>query len=160
MGLVAPGFGDDGAAEQPEQFGDADGDEFEGAGVAVELALEGRGDGEERGGGQAEGGPPVPGGPGGDLPGVQSGDLLGYLVILLDFPARDGHPDQGGQRGGLRGPAEVVADGPGVAVPAQEQDGVPGVVSVGGVVGDDFHHGPVVVLCALGGLAGAGPLPH
>jgi hypothetical protein len=80
-------------------------------------------------------GPAVPGGPGGDLPGVQSGDLLRDLVIFLGFSPCDGDPDEPGEGDGSRGPAQEVADGAGVAVPAQEQDGVPVVLAFGGVVG-------------------------
>src|SRR5579859_3069881 len=104
--------------------------------------------------------PAVPGGPGGDLAAVQAGDLLGHLVIFLDFPAGDGHVDQLGQRDGLRAPAQVVADGAGVAVAAQEQERVPVIVPAGGVVGRGLDHRPVIVLGALGGRAGAHPLPH
>jgi hypothetical protein len=85
VGLVAAGLGDDGAAELPEQLGDGDGDQFEETGAGVEGALAGGGDGEERGSEEADRGPAVPGGPGGDLPGVQSGDLLRDLAIFLDF---------------------------------------------------------------------------
>ena len=78
----------------------------------------------------------------------------------LDSPPGDGHGDQLRQRDRVRGPAQEVADGAGVAVPAQEQCRVPGLVSFGGVVGDDLDHRPVVVLGALGRLPGAHPLPH
>ena len=37
---------------------------------------------------------------------------------------------------------------------------MPGVLPLGGVVGRDLDHGPVVVLGALGGRAGAHPLPY
>jgi len=86
VGLVSARVGDDGAAELPEQFGDGDGDQLEEAGAGVAGALAGGGDGEERGGEEADRGPAVPVGPGGDLPGVQSGDLLGDLVIFLSQP--------------------------------------------------------------------------
>jgi site-specific DNA recombinase len=78
----------------------------------------------------------------------------------LYFPARDGHVDQLGQRDGLRASAQVVADGAGVAMAAQEQEGVPVIVPAGGVVGRDLDHRPVVVLGTLGRGAGAHPLPH
>jgi hypothetical protein len=77
----------------------------------------------------------------------------------LDFPPGDRYGDQPGQRDRVPGPAQEVADGAGVAVPAQEQDGVPVVMSFGGVVGPDLDHRPVVVLGALGRRAGAHPLP-
>ena len=83
MGLVAAGAGDDGAAELSEQLGDGDGDQLKESGVGVAGALAGGGDGEERGGEEADRGPAVPGGPGGDLPGVQPGDLLRNLVIFF-----------------------------------------------------------------------------
>ena len=78
----------------------------------------------------------------------------------LDSPPGDGHLDQLRQRHRVRGPAQVAADGAGVAVPAEQQHGVPGVLSFGGVVRGDLDHGPVVVLGALGRRAGAHPLPH
>ena len=78
----------------------------------------------------------------------------------LDSPPGDGDLDQLRQRDRVRAPAQVVADGAGVAVPAEQQEGVPVVLAVGGVVGRDLDHGPVVVLGALGGRAGAHPLPH
>jgi site-specific DNA recombinase len=77
----------------------------------------------------------------------------------LDLPAGDGHCDQLGQRDRVRAPAQVVADGAGVAVPAQQQHAVPVAVSVGGVVGLGRDHRPVVVLGSLGGRPGAHPLP-
>jgi site-specific DNA recombinase len=49
----------------------------------------------------------------------------------LDFPPCDGDPDEPGERDGGRGPAQEVADGAGVAVPAREQDGVPVVLAFG-----------------------------
>jgi hypothetical protein len=85
VGLVAAGPGDDGAAELSEQFGNGDGDQFQGGGAAVTNALPGGGDGQEGRGEQADGGPAVPGGPRGDLAAVQAGDLLGHLVIFLGF---------------------------------------------------------------------------
>jgi site-specific DNA recombinase len=78
----------------------------------------------------------------------------------LDSPPGDGHGDQLRQRDRVRGPAQEVADGAGVAVPAQEQCRVPGLVSFGGVAGHDLDHRPVVVPGALGRLPGAHPLPH
>ena len=78
----------------------------------------------------------------------------------LDFPAGDRRGDQLGQRDGPGTPAQVVADGAGVAVFAQEEEGMPVIVPVGGVVGLDLDHRPVVVLGALGRRAGAHPLPH
>jgi len=83
VALVAAGAGDDGAAELSEQLGDGDGDQLKESGVGVAGALAGGGDGEERGGEEADRGPAVPGGPGGDLPGVQPGDLLRNLVIFF-----------------------------------------------------------------------------
>jgi hypothetical protein len=59
--LVASGFGDDGAAEVPEQLRYGDGDQFQDANADVRSALEGGGHGEERAGGQADRGPAVPG---------------------------------------------------------------------------------------------------
>src|ERR1039457_3187522 len=158
--LVAAGPGDDGAAELPKQLGDSDGDQAEDGGVAVTGALPGGCGGEESAGEQADRGPAVPGGPGGDLAAVQAGDLLVQLVIFLDFPAGDRHGDQLGQRDGPRAPALVVADGAGIAVLAQEQEGMTVVVALGGVVGGDLDHRPVVVLGALGRRSGAHPLPH
>jgi hypothetical protein len=84
VGLVAAGFGDDGAAESPEQFGDGDGDQLGDSSILVASALEGCGDREEDVGDQADRGPAVPGGPGGDLAAVQPGDLLRLLVVLFD----------------------------------------------------------------------------
>ena len=78
----------------------------------------------------------------------------------LDSPPGDGHLDQLRQRHRVRGPAQVAADGAGVAVAAQQKHGVPGVVALGGVVRRDLDHGPVVVLGALGRRAGPHPLPH
>ena len=77
----------------------------------------------------------------------------------LDFPARDRDLDQRRERDRAGAPAQEVADGAGVAVPAQEQEAVPVVLAFGGVVGRDLDHGPVVVFGAPGGLAGAHPLP-
>ena len=80
----------------------------------------------------------------------------------LDFPSGDRDGDQLRQRDRARAPAQVVADGAGVAVPPQQQERVPvcppwpsGVSS-----GSDLDHRPVVVLGAFGGRAGAHPLPH
>ena len=78
----------------------------------------------------------------------------------LDSPPGDGHLDQLRQRHRVRGPAQVAADGAGVAVAAEQQHGVPGVVALGGVVRGDPGHCPVVVLGALGRRAGPHPLPH
>jgi hypothetical protein len=99
-----------------------------------------------------------------DLPSLSAGrspcgrvrDLLRELVILPDFPAGDRDLDQRRERDRVRGPAQEVADRPGVAVLSQERDGVP----VRGVVGREPDHGTVVVLSGLGGLAGAHALPH
>ena len=77
-----------------------------------------------------------------------------------DMPAGDRRGDQLGQRDGPGTPAQVVADGAGVAVFAQEEEGMPVIVPVGGTVGLDLDHRPVVVLGALGRRAGAHPLPH
>jgi hypothetical protein len=79
----------------------------------------------------------------------------------LDPPPGHGHGDQPGQRERDRAwtPAQVVADGAGVAVPAEQQHAVPVAVSVRGVVGLDRDHRPVVVLGSLGSRAGAHPLP-
>jgi site-specific DNA recombinase len=78
----------------------------------------------------------------------------------LDSPPGDGHLDQLRQRHRVRGPAQVAADGAGIAVAAEQQHGVPGVVPLGGVVRGDLDHCPVVVLGALGRRAGPHPLPH
>ena len=78
----------------------------------------------------------------------------------LDSPPGDGDLDQSRQRHRARGPAQVAADSAGVAMPAQQEDGVTGVLSFGGVVGRGLDHGPVVVLGSLGGRPGAHPLPH
>ena len=78
----------------------------------------------------------------------------------LDSPPGDGYLDQLRQRHRIRSPAQEAADGAGVAVPAQQQHGVPGVLALGSVIGRDLDHGPVVVLGSLGGRAGAHPLPH
>src|SRR5260370_68696 len=80
VGRAAAGIGDDGSAELPQQLRHGDGDQLEGARVAIEGALEGSGDGEEDMGEQGDGGPGVPGGPGGDLPGVQARDLPQRLL--------------------------------------------------------------------------------
>jgi hypothetical protein len=157
--LVAAGRGDDGVTQLSQQFRQGDGDQPERGEVTVSGALPDGSDGEECVGEQAEGGPAVPGGPGGDLAAVQGGGLFGQLVIFLDLPAGDGHCDQLGQRDRVRAPAQVVADGAGVAVPAQQQHAVPVAVSVGGVVGLGRDHRPVVVLGSLGGRPGAHPLP-
>jgi|SRR5690349_19094570 len=53
------------------------------------------------------------------------------LEVLLDFHPGDGHGDQPDQRDRARAPAQVVADGAGVVVPAQEQEGVPVIVPEG-----------------------------
>ena len=120
MGLVTVGAGDDGAAELPEQLGNGDGDQLEESGAGVGGALECRSDGDEDVGEQADRGPAVPGGPGGDLPGVQPGDLLRDLVVFLGFPARDRDLDQRRGRDRARGPAQETADRPGVTVLSQE----------------------------------------
>ena len=78
----------------------------------------------------------------------------------LDSPPGDGDLDQSRQRHRARCPAQVAADSAGVAMPAQQEDGVTGVLSFGGVVGRGLDHGPVVVLGSLGGRPGAHPLPH
>ena len=78
----------------------------------------------------------------------------------LNFPAGDGYRDEPGQRDRGRGPAQEVADGAGVAVPAEQQDAVAVVLAFGGVVRGYLDHRPVVVLGSLGGRAGAHPLPH
>jgi hypothetical protein len=95
---VAPGFGDDGAAELSQQLRYGDGNQFEYAGAAVRGALPGGGHGEVRAGEQADRGPAVPGGPGGDLAAVEPADLLGQLMIFLDSPSRDRGGDQFRQR--------------------------------------------------------------
>ena len=73
----------------------------------------------------------------------------------LDSPSGDGNLDQFCQRHRVRRPAQEAADRAGVAVPAQEQYGVPAVVALGGVIGRDLDHRPVVVL----GVWGARNLP-
>jgi site-specific DNA recombinase len=79
----------------------------------------------------------------------------------LYFPSGDRDGDQLRQRDGARAPAQVIADGAGVAVPPEQQERVPAVLlAVGGAVGQDLDHGPVVVLGAFGGRAGAHSLPH
>ncbi len=158
--LVAAGFGDGGPAELSQQFGHGDRDQPGEVGAAVAGALPGGGHGEEGIGEQADRGPAVPGGPGGDLSAVQPGGLLGQLVVFLDSPAGDGYRDEPAQRDRGRGPAQEVADGAGVAVPAEQQDAVAVVLAFGGVVRGDLDHRPVVVLGSLGGRAGAHPLPH
>jgi hypothetical protein len=72
------GARDDGTAELSEQFGNGDGDQFQGGGAAVADALPGGSDGQEGRGEQADRGPAVPVGPRGDLSAVQAGDLLGH----------------------------------------------------------------------------------
>src|ERR1700678_1163742 len=134
--LVAAGLWDHGSAELPQQLRNGDGDQAGFAGVCVAGALAGGCDGEEGVGEQGDRGPAVPGGPGGDLAAVEPGGLLRELVILLDSPPRDRYRDEPGQRDRVRGPAQEVADGPGVTGPAQEQDGVPVIWPVGG---DDGH---------------------
>jgi len=84
VGPVPPGWWDDRAAQQPQQFGGGDGDQPGQLRAGVVLALHGGGDGQVDVGEQADGGPAVPGPPADDLPGVQPGGLLGYLVIFLD----------------------------------------------------------------------------
>jgi len=79
----------------------------------------------------------------------------------LYFPSGDRDGDQLRQRDRARAPAQVIADGAGVAVPPEQQERVPAVLlAVRGVVGQDLDHGPVVVFGAFGGRAGAHPLPH
>ncbi len=157
--MVASGRGDDGVTQLSQQLRQGDRDQSERGEVTVSGALPHGSDGEECVGEQAEGGPAVPGGPAGDLAAVQGGGLFGQLVIFLDLPAGDGHCYQRGERDGARTPAQVVADGAGVAVPAEQQHAVPVAVPVGGVVGLDRDHRPVVVLGSFGGRAGAHPLP-
>ena len=77
VGPVAPGWRDDCAAQQPQQFRGGDGDQFGQLRAGVVLALQGGGDGQVDVGEQADGGPAVPGLPADDLPGVQPGGLLG-----------------------------------------------------------------------------------
>ena len=78
----------------------------------------------------------------------------------LYFPSGDRDGDQLRQRDRARAPAQVIADGAGVAVPPEQQERVPAVLlAVGGVVGQDPDHGPVVVFGAFRGRAGAHPLP-
>jgi len=60
VGLVAPGFGDDGPPELSEQLRNGDGDEAECGGAAVAGALAGGGHGKEGIGEQADRGPAVP----------------------------------------------------------------------------------------------------
>jgi hypothetical protein len=110
--------------ELPEQLGDGDGDEPGDAGAASEGALAGGGDGEGVAE-QADRGPAVPGCPGGDLAAVQPADLLRLLVIFLGSPSGDGGGDQLSERDRGRAPAQEVADGAGVAVPPEQQEGVP-----------------------------------
>jgi hypothetical protein len=83
VGPVAPGWRDDGAAQEPQQLWDGDGDQLSQLWAGVVLALHG-GDREVDVGEQADGGPAVPGLPAGDLPGVQAGGLLAELVIFFD----------------------------------------------------------------------------
>lgn len=131
MGPVAAGFGDDGAAELSQQLRDGDGDQPEDAGVFVAGPLEGGGHSEEDIGEQADRGPAVPGGPGGDLAAVQPADLLGLLVVFLYFPSGDRDGYQLRQRDRARAPAQVIADGAGVAVPPEQQERVPVVLAAG-----------------------------
>jgi hypothetical protein len=85
VGPVAPGWRDDGVAQEPRQFRDGNWDQPGVLDVAgFLLALHGDGDGEIDVGEQADRGPAVPGFPADDLSGVQAGGLLGELVILLD----------------------------------------------------------------------------
>jgi hypothetical protein len=84
---VAPGWRDDGVAQEPQQLRNGDRDQ---PGVQVWagllLALDGDGDGEVDVGEQADRGPAVPGFPADDLPGVQADGLLGKLVIFFNQP--------------------------------------------------------------------------
>ena len=63
------------------------------------------------------------------------------------------------QPGGGCGVAAVEGQLAGVAVAADEQDAVPGVMTGRGVVRVCLNHGPVVVAVALGAVAGAQSLP-
>jgi site-specific DNA recombinase len=77
----------------------------------------------------------------------------------LDPPPGADHRDEVGQAGGGGGVAAVERQLAGVAVAADEQDAVPGVVTRRGIVRADLDHGPVVVAVALGAVAGPQPLP-
>jgi len=57
------------------------------------------------------------------------------------------------------GVAAVKGQLAGVAVAADEQDAVPGVMTGRGVVRVDLDHGPVVVAVAFGAVAGPQSLP-
>jgi hypothetical protein len=72
---------DDGAAQH---FGDGDRDQAYLRG-GVGVAVQGDGDGQVDAGEQAQGAPAVPGPPADHLAEVQSGGLLGELVIFFDF---------------------------------------------------------------------------
>jgi hypothetical protein len=76
VGPVSPGWRDDRAAQEPQQFRDGDWDQF-GAKLraGVVLALQGGG-GQVDVGEQADRGPAVPGLPADDLPGIQGGGQL------------------------------------------------------------------------------------
>ena len=78
----------------------------------------------------------------------------------LDSPSGDGDGDQLRERDRGRAPAQEIADGAGVAVPPEQQEGVPVVVPFGGVVGRDLDHRPVIVPGPFSCRAGAHPLPH
>ena len=84
VGPVLPGWRDDSAAQEPQQFWGGDRDQPGRFRAGVVLALDGGGDGQVEVGEQADGGPAVPGLPADDLPGVQAGGLLSQLVIFLD----------------------------------------------------------------------------
>ena len=104
VGLVAPGWRDDGAAQEPQQFGGGDGDQLRQFRAGVMLALDGGGDGQVDVGEQADGGPAVPGLPADDLPGVEAGGLLGYLVIFLRAVGARSHLGHAPLRAGGRAP--------------------------------------------------------
>jgi site-specific DNA recombinase len=67
----------------------------------------------------------------------------------LDPPPGHCNGDQPGQRGRFGCPAPVERQLAGVAVPPDQQDAVPVLVPVGGVVAGHLQHGPVVVPGAL-----------
>ncbi|MEV6510273.1 hypothetical protein AB0M61_29695 [Streptomyces sp. NPDC051642] len=100
-------------------------------------------------------GPAHPGVPAGGLALVEAADALGELEVFLQPAAAAHHIHQIGQGDGEGGVAAVVGEFAGVAVPADQHRGVSVLLAVGGVVGVDVEHGPVVVPVALESVAGA-----
>lgn len=98
--------------------------------------------------------------PAGDLPLVEAGETLRALEVLFDLPPGADDVDEAGEADGGDGVTTVEGQFTGVAVAADDEEGVPGGLAVGGgVVGADLDQRPVVVPVALQSVPGAHPHP-